>query len=191
MERFLVIVGKFLTSGKFAFGLICSLWALLAPIHALFYFCFAFILVEYITWNVADWKVKKRAKAMCKFDLGKAQGTFWTLVLVNIGILWAWSLDVHILGFLPGMYLAEFFAAFFSGIEFLKLCVNAYDITQHSFFKFAPKFFKDKMRHQIDFDEYVDDAKNDHAKDDHGVSAGLEQSGHNPEDDPNKYDSKN
>jgi len=160
MLRLFLTAGKFLTSSEFLFSALCAFWAILAPIHLLIYLCFSAMILEFITWNIADFKIKKTAGVKYKFDIGKAGDLGWKIVFVFFGICGMWSLDIHILGFLPGMYLADFCAAFFFGVEFLRIFGNAWDISHYQPFLWAKKFFKDKAKGQIDFDQYIEENEN-------------------------------
>jgi len=157
MEKFLIVTWRFLTSIDFVFTLAGGFWALIAPIHLLIYCYFFASMVEFVTWNIADYCRKREAKVKYPFDREKLVKTGWKILMVNIGIGLVWMLDVKMLVFLPGMYFADFFAAIFTIVEILNFLSNAAEISHNPVFLWARKYVAEKSKSKIDFEKYIED----------------------------------
>lgn len=129
---------------KYAFGVLASIFGLLAPIQPLILCAVIFIGVDFITGVIAS---RKRAKRACEpwgFESGKAWMTVVKLGFVMAGIILAWMIDTYILVFMT-LNLANIFTGFVCGVEFWSYLENAAEVSNHPVFRGLRKVMKSKM----------------------------------------------
>lgn len=131
-------------SGRWAWGLVATMWSLAEPLHVLIYCAITAIGIDFITGNIASYFTLIRAGERYRLNSDKMWKTGWKLALTITGSGFAYMLDTWVFPFSIG--LAPIFASFILGAEFCSFLENASIITGWTGFVKSKKVLKDQFQ---------------------------------------------
>lgn len=117
-----------------------------------------FEFVDFITGVIKSAVVAKRTKQRFAFESVKAWRTIYKYVFILIGIVLAEMLDQTVSNE-SRLRFANYFTAFFCGVEFWSFLENAAVISDHPIFRWLRRFMKFKLEDEIGMT--FEDAKKD------------------------------
>ncbi len=133
---------------KYTAGAAASLAGLLAPVKGLILCALAFIAIDFVTGVWADRKRVRAKGGKWGFESAKAWRSVVKTAFVMGGIVLAWLIDAHILGFM-NLNLARLFTGFVCGVEFWSYLENAAEISGHPIFIWLKRFMKSKLNDKM------------------------------------------
>ena len=141
-------------------NLIFCICGYFSPIGDLIAIALLFLVIDFITGNIADGKRKHKRGRKYRFESKKAWRTIWKTIGVLFGISMAWIIDAKIITFID-LNLANVFTAFVCGVEFWSWLENMAFISESPIFLTLKKIAKStiKRKTDIDLDESCTDQK--------------------------------
>lgn len=127
--------------------MISSIASLLAPIQALAICIIVFILTDFALGFIVSVKVKKQG-----FITEKAWKTVWKLIGAEVCVLLAWVLDMHVLTFIPTLFLPNIFTGLICGADLWSILTNFAILSNHPVFRLIKKWGKHEIENKIGID---------------------------------------
>jgi len=134
---------------KFVPGAVSALMAWSVPVQPLVCCALLFVLADFVTGVMADYKRARRNGLDWGFESEKAWKTLYKLVFIVAGIVMTWTIDAYILTF-ARLNLANIFTGFVCGVELWSYLENAAEISEHPIFRKLKKFMKQKVEKKFD-----------------------------------------
>ena len=139
---------------QYAFKAGICLFGIFLPVKMLVVSLLVFILIDFFTGNVADFKRKKAVGEKYAFESKKGWKTLNKIIFSVIGVYLSWMIDEHMLHFVE-LHLPELLCAFICGVELWSILENASEISNHPVFRWAKRFMKEKIKEKagVDFEK--------------------------------------
>ena len=131
-------------------GVICFI-GIFFPIKMLVVSLFIFILIDFVTGNIADFRRKEASGEKYAFESKKAWKTIYKMIFSIIGVFLSWLIDAYMLHFVE-LHLPELLCAFICGVELWSILENASEISNHPVFRWAKRFMKEKIKDKAGID---------------------------------------
>lgn len=135
--------------------LVSSIASILAPIQALSVCIILFILTDFAFGLIVSVRVKKQG-----FISKKAYHTIWKLIGAEVCVLLAWVLDVHVLTFMPTLFLPNIFTGLICGADLWSILTNFAILSHHPIFRVIKKWGRCEIENKLGVDLAVELEKN-------------------------------
>lgn len=123
----------------------------LAPIKSLIVITVVFVMIDFITGNIACYKRSHRAGKKYVFKSELAWNTIWKLIGVSVGLSLFFTLESSVIG-LDDLLVTRGLTTLICGAELWSWLENMSDISNSGIFKLIQKFIGNKVQEHTGVD---------------------------------------
>lgn len=151
--------------GKMFFGALFGIGSVFSQIYVLYWLVIIFVVVDFITGVIADYKAHKKLSKKWYFESDKCWRTIYKLGFALISVSLVWLVELYCFG-VENPFICRYIAAFICGAEFWSFLENSSEISGNKLFLQIKKFTKYKMRDKLgeEFGESVESIDNSENK---------------------------